>query len=276
MNTSLPPINVKHFCNAGDLLASMAGLKSYYENNNGTKIRLLQKLDTEANYYPGATHETTDAQGKMVCMNQKIFDMIKPLVEAQEYIQEMDVYTGQEPIRIDIDVIRKKLFVNLPHGLIQSWIMYAYPDLAYDLSRPWITLPEADVPIIEQVKDKIIINFTERYRNGHISYYFLRKFKHRILFAGTDREHLLFCNRWKLDVPKLQVKDFLELAYAIKNCKYLLSNQSMCWNLAEAMKTPRILEVCEFAQNCAPFIGEKSYGFFHQEGVEYYVDIMTC
>lgn len=276
MNTTLPPINVKHFCNPGDLIASMAGLKSYYEAN-GTKIQLLQQLDIEANYYEGAQHGTTNAAGKMVCMNQKIFDMIKPLVESQEYIHGMEEYVGQEPIRIDIDVIRKKLFVNLPHGLIQCWVMYAFPDLAYDLSKAWIILKgECPKHVGEQVNGKILLNFTERYRNGHINYYFLRKFKHRIVFAGTDREHLLFCNRWKLDVPKLQVNDFLELAHAIKNCKYLLANQSMIWNLAEAMKTPRILEVCEFAQNCAPFIGEKSYGYFHQEAVEYYVDIMTC
>ena len=266
------PVRVKHFCNPGDLIAALAGLRAYYETT-GTKLILCQQLDVAAQYYSGAVHGTTNSTGTMVCMNDKIWDMIKPLLLSQEFIHSCEEYTGQQ-VLIDIDVIRKQTFVNLPHGQIQAWVMYAYPDLAYDLSRSWVTLPDADIPIINEVKDKIIINFTERYRNGHINYYFLRKYKHRLVFAGTDREHLLFVNKWKIDMPKLEVKDFLELAYAIKNCKFLLANQSMCWGIAEAIKSPRLLELCEFAANCQPFVGEKSYGYYHQTGVEYYADIL--
>lgn len=269
------PVRVKHFCNPGDSIASLAALKSYYDQN-GRKIIYCQQIGTPAQYYPGATHGTiSDADGStMVCMNSKIWGMLQPLLLSQEYIHSCEEFVGQEDILIDIDVIRKKVFVNLPQGQIQAWVMYAFPDLAYDLSKPWITLPDADLPIIDQVKNKIILNFTERYRNGHINYYFLRKYKHRLIFAGTDREHLLFTNRWKVDMPKLEVDNFLELAYALKNCKFLLSNQSMNWNLAEAMKSPRILELCEYAPNCMPFVGENSFGFYHQTGVEYYCDIL--
>lgn len=267
------PINVKHFCNPGDLIATMAGLRGYWERN-GKKCRIYHQLNLRAEYYPGATHGTLSDEGTgvMVCMNKHIYDMIRPLVISQEYIEDMQVFEGQDRILIDIDEMRRKTFVNLPHGSIQSWAMYAFPDLAFNLSRPWVELPEKDIPIVGWIKDKIILNFTERYRNPHISYFFLRKFKNRLVFAGTEREYLLFVNTWKLDIPKLDVKDFLELAYAIKNCKFLLSNQSLCWNIAEAMKSPRILEVCEKAVNCLPYYGDKSYGFYHQEALEYYVD----
>lgn len=272
---NLTPIRVKHFCNIGDVIAALAGLKSYWEKNN-RKIIFSQQLDVPAQYYESAYHETQDDKGTMVCMNSKIWEMTKPLLLSQEYIHDVEVYEGQTPIVIDIDVIRKKVFTNLPHGQIQGWIMMAYPDLAYDLSRAWIHIDDNCPTHIEsQVKGKILLNFTERYRNAHINYYFLRKFKHRIIFAGTDREYLLFVNKWKLEVPKLVTKDFLELAHAIKVARFTLCNQSMVWNLCEAMKTPRILEICEFAQNCMPNCGEKSYGFFHQDAVEYYVDIMT-
>jgi hypothetical protein len=98
--------------------------------------------------------------------------------------------------------------------------------------------------ILKLVKGKVIINFTERYRNTMIDYNFLKHYAPDLIFAGTEREHWLFCNQWGLgSVPRLVVKDFLELAYAIKNCRFLLGNQSMNWNLAEAMKTPRLLEI---------------------------------
>lgn len=268
------PARAKHMANPGDLIATMASFKSYYEYNQ-RKVIVSQRLDVPAQYYSGAVHGTMDERGNMVCMNKHIFDMIRPLIISQEYIEDMDIFNGQEDVIIDVDVVRKKTFVNLPHGSIQSWPMYAYPDLAYDLTRPWIELPNKKVPIINQVKDKILLNFTERYRNPHVTYHFLRKFKHRLIFAGTEREHLLFVNTWKIDMPRLEVKDFLELAFAIKNCKFLLSNQSMCWGVAEAIKSPRILEVCEYAVNCLPFYGKDSYGFYHQVGLEHYVDILT-
>lgn len=271
------PAIAKHFCNPGDLISVLPALKSYYQTT-GRKIIIAQQLGVAANYYNGATHGTLSDDGNnvMVCMNRHIFDMIRPLVISQEYIEDMVVFDGQSPIVIDLDVIREKVFVNLPNGSIQSWVMYAYPDLAYNLSNTWIDLPEVDLPIIDYIKDKIIINFTERYRNGHINYFFLRKFKHRLVFAGTEKEYLLFCNTWGIDMPKLEVKNFLELAYAIKHCKFLLANQSMCWGIAEALKSPRVLEVCRYAQNCMPYYGEKSFGYFHQQGVEHYVDILTC
>lgn len=279
MTTEPTPIRVKHFCNIGDAIASLAGLKAYYEST-GKKIIFCQQKNVEANYYSGATHGTTadNDASKMVCMNTKMWNMLQPLLLSQEYIDSCEEYVGQQDILIDIDVIRKKVFVNLPHGQIQAWIMYAYPDLAYDLSRPWIDIDDnCPEHIHEQVDGKIIVNLTERYRNGHISYYFLRKYKHRLLFAGTEREHLLFVNKWGIDMPLLKVNDFLDIAYALKNCKFLIANQSAVWNLAEAMKcVPRVLEICEFAVNCMPFVGPKSYGFYHQQGLEYYVDILTC
>ncbi|MHA4791091.1 hypothetical protein, partial [Klebsiella pneumoniae] len=76
--------------------------------------------------------------------------------------------------------------------------------------------------------------------------------------------------QWQLNIPRLEITNFLELAYALKESRFMLGNQSMNWNLAESLKTPRILEVCQYAQNCQPLIGEDSYGFFHQVGLEYY------
>lgn len=277
--TDQPSIRVKHFCNIGDAIACLAGLKSYWEQT-GRKIIFCQQKNVPANYYSGATHGTMDDKDgtTMVCCNSKMWGMLQPLLLSQEYIHSCEEYTGQADIMIDIDVIRKKTFVNLPHGQIQAWLMYAYPDLGYDLSRPWIEIDDNCPPHIkEQVDGKIILNFTERYRNGHINYFFLRKFKHRLIFSGTEREHLLFCNKWGIDMPYLKIENFLEIAYALKNCKFLLSNQSAIWNLADAMKcVPRILEICEYAVNCMPWVGPKSYGFYHQAGVEHYVDVLTC
>lgn len=265
--------NIFHAVNLGDLVASMAAIKKFYDVTK-RKVCVLQKIGQQAAYYQGAVHPTVDDAGQNVCVNKAGFDMLKPLIESQYYVHKMENYNGQR-IDLDFNVIRGKTFVNLPNGMIQSWVMYAFPDLAIDLSKAWIELKEkCPVNISKQVKGKIIINFTERYRNSQINYFFLKNYEPDLIFAGTEKEHWLFCNQWGLNMPRLEVKDFLEYAYAIKYSRFLLGNQSLGWNLSEAQKTPRILEVCSFAPNCMPFVGEDSYGYLHQVGSEYYFKIL--
>jgi hypothetical protein len=255
------------------MISIMPCLKKYHQVT-GRKVVLCQQINTLAAYYAGAVHPTVDEEGRQVCVNNAMFEMVKPLMESQEYIERLEVYNGQH-IHLDFDVIRGKTFVNMPQGMIQSWTMFAYPDLAYDLGTPWISLPYKKIPSIEkQVKGKVIINFTERYRNELMDYFFLKKYATSLIFAGTEREHFLFCTRWELNIPRLEVKDFLELAYAIKLCRFVLSNQSFIWNIAQAIHAPRLLEMCRFAANCMPFIGKDSYGYYHQVGLEYYFRMM--
>lgn len=259
---------IKHACNLGDIVASLAACKKYYDVTK-RKIRFLQQTNLAAAYYPGAVHGTVDEDGTMVTVNQQMFNMVKPLIESQEYIESMQVYTGQ-PVDLDFHVIRGKTNVNLPHGSIQAWLFYAFPDLDYDISKPWMFLPDGKNQIEEVTKDKIIINFTERYRSGVVDYFFLKEYAPDLIFAGTEREHWLFCNKWQLTIPRLEVNDFLELAYALRSCRFLLSNQSFLWNLASSMNVPRVLEVCSYAQNCLPFYGANNYGYFYQVALVYY------
>lgn len=279
---------VKHMANIGDLIASLASIKSLYQKT-GKKVFYFQQLDVKADYYSGAVHPTKDANGEQVMCNSKMLEMIKPLLLAQEYIFDVEAYTGQA-INIDLDVIRQQIFVNLPNGALQSWLMLAYWDLAYDLSTSWIDVPEVDIstcrlsypnlvtetmPLdLNNLKNMAIVNFTERYRNAHLQYFFLENYQNNLIFSGTEDEYNIFCSRWNLNIPRLIVVDFLQLAAILKKTKFMIGCQSFCWNLAESLKTPRILELCQYATNCQPFYGKDSYGYYHQPAIKYYVDFM--
>lgn len=264
---------IKHSVNPGDLIACMAAIKRFYDATK-RKVIVSQTVGMLANYYQGAVHPTVNETGAAVCCNQSMWEKLKPLIESQYYIHSFERYEGQK-VDLDFDVIRGKTFVNLPHGMIQAWIFYAFPDLACDLSKQWIFI-EGKCPkhIEKQVKGKVIINFTERYRNTTMDYFFLKNYADDLIFAGTDREHWLFCQQWQLNIPRLDDKNLLEYAYAIRESRFFLGNQSTGWNLCNAMAHPRILEVCSYAANCQPNIGEDSYGYFHQVGLEYYFRIL--
>jgi len=263
-----PFLAVKHCANLGDVIAALPAIKKYSEIT-GLKIKFLQVLNFPGEYFKGAAHPTKNEDGIQVCMNEKMFKMIKPLVESQSYIHSFDVYDGQL-IDLDLDVIRTKVYVGMPNLMIQSWVMFAYPDLGTDLSKAWIKLkPVKNHPVKKLVEGKVILNFTERYHSENLDYLFLREYVNDLVFAGTRSEHDYFCKRWQINVPILEVKDFLEYAYALKYAKFIFCNQSFGWNLAQAMGTPRLVELCRFALNVQPYIGEKSLGFFNQTGATY-------
>lgn len=266
-------VHIKHSVNSGDLVAAMGAIKKYYDITKRKSV-VIQTVDMKAQYYQGAIHPITDDQGNQVCVNNKIWDMLKPLVESQEYVHSFEKYIGQR-VDVDFDVIRGKTFVNMPHGTIQGWIPIAYPDLSFDISKPWINLNRENCPahIKGQAVGKVLLNFTARYR-AKIDYFFLINYAPDLIFTGTEQEHWEFCNQWNLTIPRLEINNFLELAYAVQEARFCLGNQSMMWGLCQAMGVKRVLEMCHFADNCFPNIGEYSEGYFYQMGAEYHFRTM--
>jgi hypothetical protein len=274
-----------HNCNSGDLIAALPGIRQIYRST-GKKAVIYQQLNHPGLYMPGLVHSVKDEKGVQVTMNQRMFDMMRPLLLAQGYVEDFQVYTDQKPF-VDLAIIREKVisdeqtgvivsiehakaFVGMPNMPLASWLMLAYPDMACNLAEPWIETP--GLTVIAQ--RYILVNRTERYINPNINYSFLKRYESDLLFAGTEKEHACFCKQYDLNFPRLTVDDFLELAEIMKLCRFFLGNQSFPWNLANAMDIPRILEIFHQAPNCQPFYGEHNYGFLHQRALEYYFDLL--
>lgn len=236
----------------------------------GVKASLLLWLNQPAHYYEGAVHPVLDDMGKNVMMNLYMFKMIKPLLLAQPYIKSVKAWQGEE-VHINLDRIRElNGAIGMPYGDIRRWIMYAYPDLAADTSQPCLSVPDVEPDSqIGEYGDYILVNRSERYLNNRVSYMFLKKYP-KVIFAGTPGEYAIFQQM----VPTafhLAPENFLELAQWIKYAKLFVGNQSFCYSIAEQMKTPRVLEVCNYAPNVIP-VGKDGYDFYNQDGLEYYVE----
>jgi hypothetical protein len=276
-------ITYLHSCNAGDLIGALAGVREIYRKF-GKKAIIYQELDVPGHYMPGLVHSVKDDQGTQVTMNKKMFDMAKPLLLAQEYVEDFLVYNG-EKIEVDLNVIRESIlsvegkpsyikapekFANIPNGALPGWPMLAFPPMACDISQPWIDTPGLTV----NFQSYILINRTERYLNKLMNYSFLKKYEKELLFTGTEREHFLFCKEFDLNFPRLGVDNFLELAEIMKMSLFFLGNQSFPWNLANAMGVPRIVEMFSQAPNCQPFVGKDNYGSYRPDHIEYYFDYL--
>lgn len=258
-------ISFLHTGTIGDIWASLPAVKERHRQT-GKKAIFYLVNGQAATYYSGATHPTRSDDGNniMVMLNKKMVDMIIPLLKAQPYIEDAREYNN-EPITINLSAIRDT-FVNMPYHSLSRWYFYKFPDLACDLSKQYIEVPETK---IDFAKNKIIIGRTERYLNTEINYSFLKPHEDKILFAGTELEHGLFCLRFGLNIKRLIINDFLELAQSLKQCKFLLSNQTQIFQISEGLKTPRVVELCSYAPNVEP-IGENAFEFYAQNALEYY------
>lgn len=279
-------LNYKHSGNSGDVIYALSCIKKSCELTN-TKANLFLWLDCPANYYEGAVHPIFDGKGQNVMLNKYMYDMLKPLLEAQPYIASVQIWKGEE-IDINLDLIRSNE-VNMPYGDIRKWYGYVYYDINPDISQQVIFIPEQVEEVdwevrIRDIGDKyespskgmqqpyIMVNRTQRYQNTRISYAFLRYVGLPIIFAGAKDEFVLF----QREVPEaimLNATDFLHLAWWIKESKVFIGNQSMCFAIAEQMKVDRIMEACNYAPNVIP-VGGKGFDFYTQSAFEGYVKMM--
>lgn len=258
-----------HDGSIGDIWASLPSIQGYYKKT-GRKAKYYLTNGQAAIYYEGAVHPTKGEDGiTQVMLNKDMINMIIPLLKSQEYIEDAAIH-NDEMIDIDMNRIRQT-FVNMPHGLLSMWYVIVYPDLEFNLADQFLFIKDSEKDL---AKGKIIISRTERYQNPNIDYSFLKEYEDKIVFSGTKKERNLFCMQFDLDIPRLEIKDFYELAQAVNQSNGLISNQTMIFQLAEGLHTPRAVELCSFAPNVIP-IGEKAYYFYAQGALELYFHMMN-
>lgn len=265
----------KHSCFSGDLIYAMAGIKAICENSDHKAV-IYQWLDQKAHIYSGAEHPYGSSM-----MNQYAFDMLKPLIEAQPYVESFLPWQG-EKVMVDLDMLRQ-VKSHMPYGNIVTWLPMVFAEMRPEYWKPWLNIEpnlnhvygtyklDNEWSFKKRFKDKILINRTSRYNAQWIDYFHLKKYEENILFTGTTEEFQKFKHDWNLNIEHLPVTDFYALALAIANCKLFIGNQSMCFAIAEALKAPRLLEVCDFAPNVHP-CGDGGYYFRVTEVFQYYVD----
>lgn len=246
---------------SGDLISFLSGLRQIFLDT-GRKSILYHRLNMIGGSYEGAEQPYEDEEKNPVCFNKYTFDMMRPLLLAQEYIEDYIVFTGQEH-EIDFDKIRLSHFTNQPKGSLNRYPSYVFPQMNANLADIWVK-----VPWEEFYGDKVVINFTQRNRNHFINYFFLKPHEEHLIFAGLPKERDLFCKQWGLDIPLLQVENFYELAKVLNGCRFLLGNQSFCMQLSESLKIPRIMEAFPMMPTHV-VIGEWAKDFYHQNDVEY-------
>jgi len=228
-------ITFKHSGHAGDLIYSLASVKYLCEKENAL-----------ANFYININAKT-DIKGHPsgnVMIPQGMYDFLYPLIVNQKYINNVEVYRNQG-IDYDLDLFRtQQPPINLSAGNIATWYSLVYHELTPDLSNPWLSVD----PL---VTSKVVLARTERYLNPltHPQGYV------KGLFVGTDREWAII-DQTPHELERKKLSTALEMAQLIAGAKYVVSNQTLFFAIAEGLKARRVLEQYWYAPNVIPQGGE--------------------
>jgi len=257
-------ISYKTSSPAGDLISLLPSIRQIYRVT-GKKAIVYQALNIVGQGLQGIDQPFKNSNGESVMMGEEMFTMLRPLLLAQEYIYEYTPYMG-EKVDYDLDEMRLKTFTNQPLGSLNRWAFYVFPEMACDLSESWITTDKLSSSLY---KEYVVINFTDRYRNHWINYFFLKEYEGKLLFVGLPNEHANFCEKWGLKMPNFKIHNFDNIATLLNSCKFFMGNASMCYQIAEGLKIPRLLETYQLMPNVIP-MGANGYDAYHQTAMEFY------
>lgn len=281
----MPPISFKFSLRPGDLINALAGVRAVCEKQHSKAIIYLG-LDIQWQTVP----ELQLGREEPVTMTRATMEFLRPLLLEQRYIQDVrsleedfpemynewiEVVSNPHPEVLNewyqshkmVDLDRHHLMpIGLPAGNLFRSNFYIYPDMACDLSKPWI-----EVPPVLTFRRPLIVNRTPRVRNT-LTYDFLQRYKD-LMFVGLAPEYDQFMRETGLDIQWAQTKNAYDLARVIRAGRGFVGNQSLAFSLAEAMKVPRVLEICPWLPNVIP-AGEHGYDCYFQHAFEYYCDLV--
>lgn len=221
--------NFLHSGNIGDIIYALPCCLGL-----GTPFEMRLALDVPANYYPGAKHPCGSVR-----MNRKAAEALLPLLNYQDYMTAEIWNEDLSQVTHNLDMMRR-LNIHFASGYIPRWYFWTFPSF-YDLTLPWIKAEK-----IPGFEDTIVVNRTQRYQNKEINYKCLENYQ--TVFVGLEEEYKEcgFKTDW------VETKDLAHLAAIINSCRLYVGNQSVSFAIAEALKVPRLLEVCNFAPNVIP------------------------
>ena len=248
-------ISFKHSGHSGDIINALPVIKNLSKTH---KCNLFININKSLNTI------YTKHTAEKVYFIDKIFKMLVPLLKSQSYINKVEKFESQD-IDIDLDIFRE-----LPINISFDNLRYSYQitGIQPDIEKPYLS-----AGMHKEIKNKIIIQRTFRYRNQFINYKFLNSYND-IFFVGTSSEY----EDLKREVKNLnyyECKDFLEMAEIINSSKFFIGNSSVGFPIAEALKVPRLLESCPYFPAAQPH-GKDAYDFYYQIHFEKFFKILNA
>jgi hypothetical protein len=173
------------------------------------------------------------------------------LLKLQPYLHDVRLYKNE---KVDFNLNKfREYILDEPQASIKwrhhlsRWHLKAF-GVKFNLALPWIQ------NIASIYAGDIVIGRCTRYisKENKFNWKILKDYENQCVFVGFKDEYIKFIECTELNIKRYPINTILEFAQIIKGSKLYIGNQSLGFALAEAMKHPRVLEVCYQQANCMP------------------------
>lgn len=233
----------------GDTIYSLCVMKMLGGGNLYVK---LNALDDFARNVIG-WQDAGPARGRYT---QRDYEILEPLLKAQDYLDHIAVWNGEPIDHQELDNHWKMhLLKGWQGNQTECYALTVGMDI-FDpaiksklLYEPWLTPVEP----IKVPNKPIIVNRTARYLYGNPSSEWYEWIQQDLaqsgLFVGTEQEHADFESLFNIKIDYYKTKDLLELAKLIQGCEMFIGNQSVALSLAIGLGKTYWCEIRKDFQN---------------------------
>jgi len=221
----------KHSGDLGDIILSLPAVSSL----GGGILYLDPEGGEDEELVSWATYTRTK-------LNKESILALKPLLEKQDYIEEVRLWNPSIKVDYNLDEFRKHVkFNNLTTSHLAAFDLFHKVD-------EWQTTKWLDVEPKELPNNKkIILSRSCRYHSNYSFWESLGEgYIKDSVFVSHPKEFEYFLYtfpRYKGKIEFLNTENIEDLAGYIKFCDLFIGNQSFTYCLAEAMKKKLVLEV---------------------------------
>lgn len=220
----------KHSGDLGDIIFSLPVIKEF----GGGVLYLDPTGGEQDNYVNWAQYTSTK-------FNENTAKQLKPILEAQPYIDEVIIDTGKEA-RFNLNKFRQ--FIK--HNNLTASHLEAFKMLGRSSNHdtePWLDWPALDLPEGKR-------NIIARSCRYHSNYTFWECLEDQVIddsvFMGLEKEFEYFLYtfpRYKGRIERLDTPNLSDVVGYIAGCGMFLGNQGFPHAVAEAMKKDMVNEV---------------------------------
>jgi len=215
----------------GDTIYSLCVVKMLGGGNMYVRLNDLDRLARELLGWQDAG----PAKGRYT---QRDYDVLEPLLNAQDYLKTIAVWKDEPASYSFNDHFKFHMIKGWQGNQTECYALTQGIDIHTPENRkkllldPWLT---PVTPIVIPGKP-IVVNRTVRYLYGAPSDEWFTWVENGLaeygVFVGSEKEHADFEELFKIKIQYYKTNDLLELAQVIQGCEQFIGNQSVALSIA--------------------------------------------
>lgn len=160
------------------------------------------------------------------------YESIRPLLEAQEYVHNVEFNDRRDHGIVNME--KWRIYLTNGRSLLDAHFRHIHITPTDHERRPWIKVTPS-----ERSKGMIVVSRSQRYRPAGFPWKHIitRRNRDRFLFVGLDEEYTMFTKEFG-EIDRQKTSNLLEAAELIAGADMSIANQTALFWVAVAMGVP--------------------------------------